>query len=317
MKVGLFATLVVLSTALVSIQADARSVGSFVIDDDNTLIPIDEIHSGGPPKDGIPAIDNPKFISADVATGLTSDARVMGLEINGVAKAYPLSIMNWHEIVNDTFADKAVVVTYCPLCGSGVAFDADVGGALLKFGVSGLLYNSDVLLYDRRTESLWSQILSQAVAGKMIGKKLRMLPLLQTSWGEWKKLYPNTQVLSQNTGFSRDYKRNPYAGYETAEGIYFPIKFRSQQYHPKERVLGLTLDGTFKAYPFAELSKQSGRFIDQFAGQDLTVQYNDRERSARIFDSKGAEIPVLNSFWFAWYAFHPDTEVFRGQEQQK
>ncbi len=300
--------------ALLATQTSARTIGSFDIDENDTLIPINEIHSGGPPKDGIPAIDSPKFIPADADKTLAVDARVMGLELNGIAKAYPLSIMNWHEIVNDTFAEKSVVVTYCPLCGSGVAFDADVGGAPLKFGVSGLLYNSDVLLYDRRTESLWSQILSKSVTGKMKGQTLKMLPLLQTSWGEWKKLYPDTQVLSQNTGFSRDYNRNPYAGYETAAGIYFPIKSRSKQYHPKERVLGLSFDGKFKAYPFAELSKRSARFTDQFAGRDLTIQYNDSERSARIFDNKGVEIPTLNSFWFAWYAFHPDTEIFQGAE---
>ena len=310
---NLFASLVILSSTLFSNQSVARVIGSFDIDEASALIPVNEIHSGGPPKDGIPSIDKPVFIAAEAAN-IDDDARVMGLELNGSAKAYPLSIMNWHEIVNDTFADKAVVVTYCPLCGSGVAFDADVDGGPLKFGVSGLLYNSDVLLYDRRTESLWSQILSKSVTGKMKGQKLEMLPLLQTSWGEWKSLYPKTQVLSQNTGFSRDYNRNPYQGYERAAGVYFPIKFRSQKYHPKERVLGLEFDGKYKAYPFAEMSKKSGRFTDQFAGREVTVEYKESESSARIFDDKGKEIPTLNSFWFAWYAFHPDTEVFKGAE---
>lgn len=313
MRFGIFASLLALAAALTSVESMARTIGSFDIDENDTLIPAAEIHSGGPPKDGIPAIDKPVFIAAS-ASNLKPDARIMGLEIEGVARAYPLSIMNWHEIVNDTFGKKTVVVTYCPLCGSGVAFDADVDGAPLKFGVSGLLYNSDVLLYDRRTESLWSQILSKSVTGKMKGKILKMLPLLQTSWSEWKALYPSTQVLSENTGFSRDYNRNPYSGYDTGAGIYFPVKFSSKRYHPKERVLGIEFDGQYKAYPFAELSKKGAKFTDQFAGRDLTIQYNDAARSARIFDDKGKEVPALNSFWFAWFAFHPDTKIFQGEE---
>jgi len=297
---------------LAPLSGTARTIGSFDIDENNTLIPVNEIHSGGPPKDGIPAIDKPVFISA-AASRLAPDARVMGLEVNGSARAYPLSIMNWHEIVNDTFGDKSVVVTYCPLCGSGVAFDANVNGTPLKFGVSGLLYNSDVLLYDRQSESLWSQILSQSVTGEMKGEKLKMLALLQTSWDEWKKLYPETEVLSENTGFSRNYNRNPYTGYETGAGIYFPVKFSSKRYHPKERVLGVEFDGKYKAYPFAELSKKGEQVKDQFAGRDLTIKYNDAARSARIFDDKGEEVPALNSFWFAWFAFHPDTEVYQGK----
>ena len=310
MRLRLIAITLLIGLFIISLDATARRIGSFNIDENNSLIPVSEIHSGGPPKDGIPAIDKPVFISADAAD-LQADERVMGLEVNGIARAYPLAIMNWHEIVNDNFGGKPIVVTYCPLCGSGVAFDADVGGEPLQFGVSGLLYNSDVLLYDRLTESLWSQIMSKAVTGEMKGKSLKMIPLLQTSWSEWKSLYPKTEVLSENTGFARDYNRNPYSGYEKGAGIYFPVKFSSRRYHPKERVLGLEINGKFKAYPFAELSKKAEPFTDEFEGTELTVRYNDEARSARIFDKAGKEVAAVNSFWFAWFAFHPDTEVYQ------
>lgn len=123
----------------------------------NSSILVEDIKSGGPPKDGIPAIDHPKFLSASKAS-LSNNDRILGVHENGIAKAYPIAIMNYHEIVNDLFGNKAVVVTYCPLCGSGIAFNAKINDQTLSFGVSGLLYNSDVLLYDRETESLWSQL---------------------------------------------------------------------------------------------------------------------------------------------------------------
>lgn len=166
--------------------AGAQSMKGF--DLSSASIPVDKIKDGDPPKDGIPSIDQPEFKKAS-AMRLDEQKRVLGVSVNGVAKAYPVAIMNYHEIVNDMFGDQAVVVTYCPLCGSGIAFDAAIGGEKKTFGVSGLLYNSDVLLYDRQTESLWSQIMMEAVAGPMGGKKLEMAPTMNTSWGEWKRKY--------------------------------------------------------------------------------------------------------------------------------
>ena len=149
----------------------------------DALIPADEIHHGGPPRDGIPAIDTPQFVDADAAGFLKPSDRVLGIERNGVRKAYPVAILNWHEIVNDRFADEPLVVTYCPLCGTGIAYLSVSGGVELKFGVSGLLYNSDMLLYDRETESLWSQISRQAISGPMKGRKLKSVPVMHTQLG--------------------------------------------------------------------------------------------------------------------------------------
>lgn len=192
-----------------------------------------------------------------------------------------------------------------------MAFSAQVGDERLEFGVSGLLYNSDVLLYDRKTESLWSQILARAVTGKMDGTRLQVLPLMLTTWSEWQQLHPDTLVLSRQTGYSRDYERDPYAGYESSEGVYFPVKRKDPRFHPKEEVFGLEVDGQFKAYPVAALSGAGEEIRDRFAGQDLIIRYNPETRSARFFDLQQQEIPVIRAYWFAWYAFHPETRVFK------
>lgn len=284
--------------------------GDFDISLDTSTIPVDEIHSGGPPKDGIPSIDKPVFLTPDKSPQQDQD-RVLGLMWNGVAKAYPINIMNWHEIVNDQFGAEPVVITYCPLCGSGVAFQAQVGDEALQFGVSGLLYNSDVLLYDRKTGSLWSQLLSRAVTGKMKGTRLKVLPLMVTTWAEWKQLYPETVVLSRDTGHFRDYDRDPYAGYEASQGIYFPVSKKDPRYHPKEQILGLEINGQFKAYPVAELSLTKGKLKDEFAGQGIRIEYNPASQSARFYDQEGSELTVIRTFWFAWYAFHPETAVYK------
>jgi hypothetical protein len=276
-----------------------------------SLVPPEEIHLGGPPRDGIPAIDRPRFLSAGQAEFLAPDDRVLGLARGGEAKAYPIRILNWHEIVNDRIGGERVAVTYCPLCGTGVAFRARAEGRELTFGVSGLLYNSDVLLYDRETESLWSQIRKQAITGDMRGTRLTALPLVHTSWEAWRTEHPDTRVLSTDTGHDRNYWSNPYSGYQSDAGLEFPVSARSARYHPKERVLGVELGGTFKAYPFAELSRVAGGEVrDRIAGREVRVRFDPEGESARAFDADGRELPAITGFWFAWYAFHPETEVF-------
>lgn len=281
-----------------------------------SLIPPDEILPGGPPRDGIPAIDRPKFVTASNARFLSADDPVLGVARNGVAKAYPIRVLNWHEVVNDRIGAEPVVITYCPLCGSGVAFKSTVAGRALSFGVSGLLYNSDVLLYDRETQSLWSQIAHKAVTGPMKSSVLEAVPIAHTTWSDWRARHPATTVLSTDTGHARDYGRDPYAGYERQREIYFPVKFRSEGFHPKERVLGLTVAGAHKAYPFVELARRAGpreraSVEDRVGGRSVRVEYDAVHRSASAAYGDGTPLPATTLFWFAWYAFHPDTEVFR------
>lgn len=288
----------------------AGSLNGF--DTSDALIPANEIFHGGPPRDGIPAIDKPKFLKPDVVDFLKDDDRVLGMFLNGEAKAYPIRILDYHEIVNDNFSGRGVVVSYCPLCGTGVAFDATVNDRPLKFGVSGLLYNSDVLLYDRQSESLWSQIMGKAVSGSAKGQKLSRLSLDHTTWADWRARHPDTRVLSTDTGYNRNYSRSPYQGYEKSARLFFPVANSSTRYHPKEVVIGLEYKGQFKAYPFVELAKHNATSIkDEIAGETITVRFNIEHRSGNVFDSQGREIPTFSSFWFAWAAFHPETVVYQ------
>ncbi len=302
--------------AVIAIQLSKIATSNNGFDLSNATIPSDQIMQGGPPKDGIPAISNPKLVTADQADHVNANDRIVGITLDGIAKAYPVSILNWHEIVNDEINDQAFAITYCPLCGTAVAFDANINGKVTEFGVSGLLYNSDVLLYDRNTESLWSQISSNAVAGKLVGTKLKRIPISHTTWQDWSSKHPDTLVLSDDTGYSRNYARNPYAGYEESRSLFFAVSNRAPDtYHPKELVVGLDIDGVYKAYPFIELEKNAkSKFSDSVNGKKITVNWDDKNRAVNIFDSSGKEIAGIQGFWFAWFAFHPDTEVFRAEE---
>ena len=302
---------IVLSLALaVSLNVFAITKNGF--DLTGALIPVDEILSGGPPRDGIPAINEPKFESAGEADWLRDKDRVLALVIQGQARAYPIRILNWHEIVNDKVGDQRFAVTYCPLCGTGVVFAANIANTSLQFGVSGLLYNSDVLLYDRNTESLWSQIMGKAVAGKLKGTLLPQIPVTHTSWKDWVKNHPDTMVLSRDTGSRRNYRDSPYAGYEKTRRLYFKVSHKSPaNYHPKERVIGVEINGHFKAYPYKELSKNGkAEFTDSFAGSNLKISWNEEAQSGNITNTDGKALPVISSYWFAWFTFHPDTEIY-------
>ncbi len=281
---------------------------------DNSSIPPDLILHGGPPRDGIPAIDHPQFLNANDAGFLHPDDRILGVVVEGVAKAYPIRILNWHEIVNDRSGSTPFAVTFCPLCGTGVVFLAkDEKGQRMSFGVSGLLFNSDVLLYDRTTESLWSQIMGKAISGPHKGTNLKKIPVAHTSWKAWKLRHPETLVLSGKTGISRDYDRDPYLGYEQSGNLFFPVTSKAPpDYHPKERIIGLEVEGVFKAYPFVELEKSGQNKIrDRVNGKNITVIWDSENSAAHVEDEQGRQIPTITAFWFAWYAFHPETDVYK------
>lgn len=275
-------------------------------------IPLNDIYDGGPEKDGIPAILKPKFISAAEAdkTLLKKEDRVLGYVYKGQARAYPIKILNWHEIVNDRVGGDSRVVTYCPLCGTGMVFDTQVKRRNLTFGVSGLLYQSDMLLYDHQTESLWSQIKSEAVTGDLTGTRLKLLHSTHTNWASWKSKYPKTRVLSDDTGYQRDYDRDPYEGYEASERLMFGVNEKSRKYHPKEKVIGVELGNVTKAYPFSELNKVDSPVKDILDKKPIHIIYDRKTRTAVIRDKNNREIPSVVGYWFAWYAFHPETRIF-------
>ena len=220
---------------VITAAAPARTLNGFVLDD--ALVPAAQIKSGGPSRDGIPALFAPNFIAANAADFLRPDDRVLGVTLNGIAKAYPIRILNYHEVVNDRFKGTPVAVTFCPLCGSGVVFHAEAGGQVRAFGVSGLLYNSDVLMYDRQSESLWSQLMGQAISGPAKGTRLTPLPVRHTTWRDWRGRHPDTVVLKPPRAYGRNYNVDPYLGYADSDRIWFPVAHRDRRSRSTEVVL--------------------------------------------------------------------------------
>ncbi len=279
----------------------------------NASIPAEEIQSGGPPRDGIPALDQPAFKNVEEVNWLDGKDRILGITRNGVSKAYPIRILNWHEIVNDQFKDEHILVTYCPLCRSGMAFISTVDGKTLDFGVSGLLYNSDVLMYDRQTESLWSQLMAKAVSGPMQGIRLDQIAISHTTWQDWQSNHPETKVLSRNTGYDRNYNRDPYSGYDKNNQVYFPVSNEDDTYHRKALVMGVVQDDFKKAYPFPELKEHKVSFKDQLNDQMVTVYYDAKNNTGKIITEEGEEVPTVITYWFAWSAFYPDSKIFKAE----
>ncbi len=231
-----------------------------------------EILSGGPGKDGIAAVDNPFFVSAEEANAWLRDREpVVSVFINGEAKAYPLQILTWHEIVNDTVAGVPVSVTFCPLCNSAIAFDRRLEGQVLDFGTTGKLRRSDLVMYDRQTESWWQQLTGEAIVGDLVGSRLKMLPAPLIGYGQFKEAFPDGLVLSRETGHSRAYGQNPYAGYDDINSN--PFLFRGPvdgRLSAMERVVAVSLDGKDRTYPFSVLEKVMV-VNDRIGSRDIAV----------------------------------------------
>lgn len=266
-----------------------------------------DIHRGGPGKDGIPAIHRPKFVSVEEADYLEPDDQLLSVEHEGAVRAYPIRILDWHEVVNDAIGDFKFTVTYCPLCGTGMVFDRELEDGAVRFGVSGLLYRSDVLLYDDQTESLWSQLERKAVAGPKTGTELTWVPSRQTTWKLWRKRHPEGRVLSTDTGFRRDYSRSPYAGYEKTSRVMFPVPEHNDAFPNKTWIWGVVLNGEAKAYPEKRLPLNE-EVRDEVGNRKLVLTRD--EGGVTLKDGDGASIPVVRAFWFAWQAFHPETEIW-------
>lgn len=276
-------------------------------------VPLDEIVGGGPPKDGIPSIDNPKFISVAEADFLDDTDPGVAVSINGIDKFYPFQILVWHEIVNDNFNGKRVLVTYCPLCLTSIVFDPVVQGERVEFGTSGKLWESNLVMYDRKTDSLWSQILGEAIVGEMTGAKLTILPSDRMQFGQWKKQFPKGEVLSKDTGALRTYGVDPYGDYYTSDNIFFTVSTNDNRLAKKDYVLGIIIDGKAKAY-YTEAVKNAGEVRDEFAGNVIIAKYDADLDVVRIFKQVDGELERINpigGFWFSWVAAHPNTELFK------
>ena len=269
--------------------AFGQSIDDWRTDWSKSSIELSELKSGGVPRDGIPSIDSPKFVSMDEAsTWLSSGDPVVLVEIDGEARIYPLQILTFHEIVNDEYAERNLSVTFCPLCYSAIVFDREVSGQLLDFGVSGLLRNSDLVMYDRQTESLWQQFTGEAIVGSMTGKKLDWIPSQIISFAEAMVAFPNAQVLSRDTGHLRSYGNNPYVNYDAPNGKpYFDVTGEAPM-PPMTKVVGIKLGKKSRAYPYP-LTRSQGVVHDVVSKMPLVIFHTETGATSALDKSSIAD----------------------------
>jgi len=268
-------------------------------------VAIEAIQDGGVPRDGIPAIHKPRFLTAAKArTIFSNSARAIIVESQGMRRAYPISILTRHEIVNDKIGKTPLVVTYCPLCGTGMVFRSENR----SFGVSGLLYQSDVLLYDKKTESLWTQIGRRAITGKLKGTKLKLFPSRLISLHPYLKAHPDTQVLSTQTGKDFKYFRNPYKAYAKSDAIFFKIGHRSKEVHPKTWSIYIE-DGKFSLIaPLNRLPKGTQRTKVKVGNKQVELRLNQQRGELECLS---ASITCFTGYFFALKAFYPSSPVLQ------
>lgn len=312
MRLPIIRISVIAAATMLNTSLEAKSQLGFNLD--NATIPVNEIHRGGPLPDGIPSIDQPRFTAAADVDFLQDDDILIGFSHNGLHRAYPFRILIWHEIINDVVGEKPIAVVYCPLCGTAMVFDRRYRDQALSFGVSGLLYNSDVLMFDRQTRSLWSQLGMAAVSGEFAGTELKWLPSEQLTWEAWKERYPEGEVLNANTGHNRDYKNLPYGGYLKSLSTMFPYSGTREEFPPKTWVTGVIINGQAKAYPLAEFPEDHW-IEDQISGHSLRIRYNSSESRFSIEDSEGKSLPSVQAYWFAWQAFYPKTQIWKSSSE--
>lgn len=285
-----------------SVDVPPTLAGSqLVVNYTQASIPLDQILSGGPGKDGIPAITEPSFVQltdSDVA----DTVQVMVVENNGETKLYPYSVLVWHEIVNDTVGEKPLAITFCPLCGSAIVFERDVDGDILDFGVSGFLFESNLLMYSREdSESLWSQSRGEAVVGDRTGTKLTHHPTQVITFGQAKSQFPNATVMSTNTGYSRDYESNPYGGYDEDDSVFFPVSVNDNRFPAKEVFYIVPLEGNSIA---VRQNKDDGTY--DVPDTDIKVTFDRGQITAKWGD---AVLPGYFEMWFSWATHNQENGI--------
>lgn len=279
-------------------------------------VPLDEIIGGGPPKDGIPSIDNPKFVSVKEASAWLQDGEPgIAFSSGNTHRFYPYQILVWHEIVNDTVDGARVAVTYCPLCLTGFVLDPLVKGERVEFGTSGKLWKSNLVMYDRKTDSLWSQVLAEAVVGEMTGTKLKTLPSDQMRYGNWKREFPKGEVLSRDTGTVRFYGSSPYGDYFSVTNLSLSLARPTDARLPNDAfVFGIVINGRAKAY-HTESVKAKEVVEDIFEGERVVLRYDKELDAVRMFkmlpDGTEERINPMSGFWFSWAVAHPGTELYK------
>lgn len=276
------------------------------------LVPLTEITVVLPP-DMIPAVDDPSFISVDDADEwMTDDDLSAVLTLGSVIRVYPFKILVAHEIINDNVAGTPVLVTYCPLCGSALAFERRVKGEVASFGTSGRLYNSNLIMYDRKTRTLWTQIDGAAIIGVLAGQRLTRVPIQVVPWRLVRAHRATAEVLSLATGLyepSAYLTGNPYAGYERDDGVAYPVQAWDGRTHAKTVVYGIAVNGNYKAYP-ASVVAERGLILDRVNDIGVRIKRDETGAVTVTEQDSGTVLLAQRHFWFAWYAFHPTTELY-------
>ncbi len=268
-----------------------------------STVRVEEVVWGGVRVDGIPALVNPALLEADEADYLTVDEPVFGVNLNGDVRAYPLRIVDWHEMVNDVVGGTPVALAYCTLCGAGVLYETQVDDRTFEFGSSGFLFRSNKLMYDRQTNTLWNQLTGEPVIGELVGDDsivLPVLPVVLTSWGDWRSQHPETKVLDLETGYTRRYDGGqPYGSYFANPGTMFPVWQRDDRWALKDRIFALRVDGRVKAYPLPKLVEEGGIVHDQLG-----------ERSVVLVASAPTErVPLPEVLQKAYGTHHPRSKT--------
>ncbi len=288
--------------------------------------PLSEFESGGPGKDGIPALNDPKLLDARDVDYLKPLEPVIELEVGDDARAYPLEILTWHEIVNDDVGGVPVAVTFCPLCNTALVFDRRVERKTLDFGTTGNLRNSDLVMYDRQSESWWQQFGGEAVVGRYTGTTLRQLPARIVAWREFERAHPDGRVLSRDTGYTRPYGQNPYGGYDEigSAPIFATANAGDRRLSPKERVVFVQRGRAGVAVPFSTLAKRRQMTVE-VEGHRLEIRFHrgvasaldaasiaaGRDVGAAQVTENGKPVPFSEPFWFAVAAFRPKVVLAR------
>lgn len=263
-----------------------------------SLIPNDQLYDSGVVEGGIPALTNPKYDSVLASDAVIADDLLgIDLDLGGTHRFYPVQIMNWHEVVNDTIDGQDVVVTYCPLCGTGIVYEARalMSDQKLSFAATGKVYNNNTILKDDQTGSLWIQSTGEAIQGGSIGKSLEPIPSQMMSWKIWKDLYPSGLVLSANTGFTRDYTRHPYGNYDTSKGVYFPINHTSADFTSKWTVYGVGNEAGGLAFSTIAL-EGTGMMTAKLGDEPVIAVYDFDTETVRVFKttSKNGDVHTFS-----------------------
>jgi hypothetical protein len=269
---------------------DSSSAGSTT----GWSIPQNQVVDGGPGQDGIPSIDNPKYISARRVDWLADDELVVGVQIGGSVLMFAHQILNWHEVVNSTNNLDDWVLSYCPLTGTAIAWDVDDSLVDTEFGVSGLLYNSNLIMYDRQTGSHWSQMLERGVRGERDNEQAEPIQAIETTWGTWRTMYPDSLVMSRDTGFGRDYFTYPYGTYRSDDRLLFPVSNQDNRLHPKERVIGIRSDDSSRVFQIASFPSGTQALNEQFLDEAIVVVGDATRNFAAIYNRELDDGTILS-----------------------